>query len=173
MHSFCAIKNLDLNSPLWILWRIKCDIIIHHTSVLYCENFWVINNGFSQIITRNILALFMPHTWRNFLECRTGKCLFLCSWFNLLLVILTWCLPSCLALPSFGVPQVKVFLFCWFFFFRGWPMYRLFILKIYDTVHSSQIYRLFHTIAGILTLLKKFLCFGLIVASAGETCVSV
>ena len=39
---------------------------IYFTSVLYYENFKVIGNGFNQIITRNMVATFMPYTQWNF-----------------------------------------------------------------------------------------------------------
>ena len=83
MHSHCAIKNLDLNFPIWILWRIftLLDSCAH---TLY--NFKVIINGFNQIITCSVHLIHVVESSRT--QRRTGKCLLLYAWSNNLLLII-------------------------------------------------------------------------------------
>ena len=85
------------NSLLRVLWRIKCNLFIQWNSVLYCVNFEVINNGFSQIISHT--RGFTVH------HCCTGRHPFSLLFSQLFIVLAYWCV----VLVDFAVILV---LFC-------------------------------------------------------------
>ena len=72
--TFFHLYFYGFNSLLRIFQRIKCNLFIQWKSVLYCVNFEVINNGFSQIISCTCGGFTVHHN-------HTGRHLF-CLFFS-------------------------------------------------------------------------------------------